>query len=289
MWPNFKTALLNRIKAVSPATYKGIFFKKFRQLNWENIKGRNIENEFLLLPFFLQKGSVFFDVGANLGQYVYMAGRIAGEENIYAFEPNPELSSRLRQIFPKTNVITEALSSSEGTARFKIPLFDERVIHTRGTLRTDHMEHEETNARLLDVKLNTLDAFTGKMAAKKISMVKIDVEGAEFEVIKGAAATLQEFRPILMVEIEQRHHNEPIQAKISSIEKDFAYTCYYLDPIRQCLMADFQTKSIEDLQDEAQHSRSRLFINNFIFIPNEAEPQKMTEAINNKIKSGQLS
>jgi len=283
--------IISKLKAIKqnleinlfPLSYKRKYFQNIDSLNWENIKNRNIENELLLIQFFLDSNSSFIDVGANLGQYIYKADGIVSRNNIFAFEPHPALNKRLSKLFPGINLSQDALSDSEGNTQFKIPYFNNREIHTRGTLKTEHIEVDETYSVLIDVHISTLDKFAEVNKIEKITLVKIDVEGAEFDVIKGASDMIKKFQPVFIIEIEQRHHQSNIMDFIMSLEEMGQYTCCYFDTMAQELKTDIKEKKIEDIQSLDNHGKNRLFINNFIFIPQE-EAAKKVEEINRKIK-----
>jgi FkbM family methyltransferase len=283
--------IISKLKAIKqnleinlfPLSYKRKYFQNIDSLNWKNIKNRNIENELLLIQYFLDSNASFIDVGANLGQYIFKADGIVSRNNIFAFEPHPALNKRLSKLFPGIHLSQDALSDSEGNTQFKIPYFNNREIHTRGTLKTEHVEVDETNSVLIDVHISTLDKFSEGKKIEKISLVKIDVEGAEFDVIKGASEMIKKFHPVFIIEIEQRHHQSPIMDFIVSLEETGQYTCCYFDTIAQEVKTDIKDKKIEDIQSLDNHGKNRLFINNFIFIPQE-EAAKKVEEINRKIK-----
>ena len=254
-----------------PLQVKHSFFNQIAQLNWTNIKDKNIENELLLIQLFLKQNpeGVFIDVGANLGQYLYQAEQCISKENIIGFEPHPQLNHRLKQLFKGCQIYEAALSDHQGTAQFKIPYFDSREIHTRGTLKTEHTELEETNAKLIEVDIDTIDHFTTSTGIQNVSVIKIDVEGAEFDVVKGAINTIQKNQPILIIEIEQRHHQIDIKEQIKSIEQMGNYLCLYFDALSQTLKQDVHSRSILELQSPENHAKNRQFINNFIFVPKQ--------------------
>ena len=254
-----------------PLKVKHSFFQQIAQLNWTNIKDKNIENELLLIQLFLKQSSegVFIDVGANLGQYLYQAEQCISNEKIFGFEPHPQLNQRLKRLFKGCHIYQVALSDQEGTAKFKIPYFDSREIHTRGTLKTEHKELEETNAKLIEVTIDTIDHFTSSNGIQNVSVIKIDVEGAEFDVVKGAKETIQKSQPILIIEIEQRHHQMDIKEHIKAIEQMGNYQCFYFEATSQTLKQDVHSKSILELQSPENHAKNRQFINNFIFVPKQ--------------------
>ncbi len=283
-----KAILLNIIQEVSPSVYKRIFFKKIDKLNWQSIKNKNIENELLLISYLLNENEVFVDIGANLGQYVFKASQITNPKNIYAFEPNPTLNKRLKKLFRDVQVIPEALSSEKGVFKFKIPIFGNKEIHTRGTLKTEHAEISETDYRIIEVKAGTLDDFAVSFNPEKIKLIKIDVEGAEFDVISGASALINKYQPVLIIEIEQRHHKDSIKEFMNEFEKKFSYKTFYFDPDLQQLKDDILKMDIDLIQSEVNHAKNRSFINNFIFLPISKFDSYFVDDINLKIRSKNL-
>lgn len=266
-----------------PAAYKAKFFRTIQSLNWQNIRSKNIENELLLLQYFLKKEDQFIDVGANLGQYLFVAEGLIPATQIYGFEPHPNLAKRLRQLFPKINISEDALSNSTGKTQFKIPYFDNREIHTRGTLKTEHRETGETRSKLIDVTINTLDNFAQTNQLQNIALIKIDVEGAEFDVVAGATAVIESQQPVMIIEIEQRHHNSNIADFIRNTEQQYNYTCYYFSAREQQFKNDIFSRDIAELQSADHHGKSRDFINNFIFVPNTGKHAIDIALINSNI------
>jgi hypothetical protein len=82
--------------------------------------------------------------------------------------------------------------------------------------------------------------------------------------VRGAKQTILKFRPTLMVEIEQRHHDEPVWNLIDEIE-GWKYTAHYLDreSFRLCPLAEDLIKAQNS--DEVKNKKN--YINNIIFIP----------------------
>lgn len=265
-----------------PKYYKSKFFRTIEQLNWENIKNENIENELLLLNFIYPKNGYFVDIGANLGQYVYKASRLTKESMIVAFEPNPFLAKRLKKLFPEAIIQKLALSHKPGVTQFKIPLFKDKLMHTRGTLKIEHNEIDETGYKLIEVKIDTLDQLIPHFK-ERVSFVKIDVEGAEFDVISGAENFINKFKPNIMIEIEQRHHATPILDFISNFNTRHQYTCYYFDTVDQKLKEVTNSFNVNVLQSMENHGKNRRYINNFIFTPNQGEFHLDIDSINRQI------
>ena len=90
--------LAENLQYISPTYYKSRFFKKLKGLTSQNLLERKVEPEFLWIKEILGKDSVFMDVGANVGAYLYTLENHLNLENIFAFEPNPQLFKRLKRL-----------------------------------------------------------------------------------------------------------------------------------------------------------------------------------------------
>jgi len=169
--------------------------------------------EFLSSRFI--EGGVFVDVGANVGAYSLRA--IARGMKAVSFEPNPEnvrLLKRNAELNDLTADVREfALGSSDGTVN----------ISQNGA--TSRIGNE---IKGVDVPLKTLDSFE----LPRVDLLKIDVEGYELEVLRGAKQTLARCHPPIMIEM---HHwiGAEAEAEIFDILKDAGYHFEYLDTYNQ--------------------------------------------------------
>lgn len=260
---NIYSQLAEYLQYISPSFYKQRFFKKLIHLNPANIMERKVEPEFLWLPQFLSKDAVFLDIGANVGAYIFSLESHLKPENIYAFEPNHQLYKRLKRLFPNSHISDIALSDNNTEAEFKIPVINGKNVHTRGTLQTDFHEQDEEKTILQKVKVRKLDDL--KINFSRLDFIKIDVEGNEMRTLFGAKETIRKHRPILMVEMEQRHHKTPIWQYISEIES-WDYKAYFLD--RDLLELSKLTEEFILLQNAKDVKNYKFYINNIIFLPN---------------------
>jgi len=247
-----------------PSLYKRRFYKKLHGLTFDNVKTRNVEFEFLLLSRFLQKDSIFFDIGVNKGSYLYQANQFIPEENIYGFEPHPVLYKKIKYLFPKAQVFNLALSDVQGVLKFKVPYIGKRESTGRGTLNINYKEPEETSCKIFDVQVDTLDNFIEKHKVGKLDFLKIDVEGAELNVIKGGRNSLLKFKPVMLVEAEERHHNNLVWNIIQPI-LELGYKVFYLD--RETIELKPFTQETPLRQDISEMNNKEEYINNFIFLP----------------------
>lgn len=247
---------------IVPQLYKQRFFKKQNQLTRENIIARKVEPELLWLTDFLPKDAVFIDVGANVGHFLYQLDYHLFPQNIYAFEPNQSLNKKLKRLFPKVNVFSVALSDENTTAEFKIPVLKGKQVNSRGTLQTDFKEENEEKTVIQKVKVVKLDDFEPLKKLKKLDFIKIDVEGNEMKTLRGAKETILKFRPTLMVEMEQRHHKEPLWNLISEVE-NWGFEAHYLD--RNSFELKKLTEDFINSQNAIFVKDYQNYINNIIF------------------------
>lgn len=271
--------------AISPGAYKNRYLKQYMNLSWKNYDEDKIEFEMLLLPYFLNPASIFFDVGCNIGSFTLIANKTISQHQIHAFEPIPELNVRLHKLFPSANIHLLALSNAKLKTQFKIPKINHTQLLTRGTLNTSYVEANEQGFITIDVQTNTLDNFIIENNIQKIDVIKIDVEGHEHEVIKGAVNTFSNFKPVLIIEIEQRHHTIDMATIMNDI-KQMGYRCFYFD--NQIFKIVELLQDAKDLQNKAHFEKSRKYVHNFIFIPTGKVEEKYVDSINQRIATDRL-
>lgn len=135
------------------------------------------------LASFIASASTFIDVGANVGLYASTFVRfekLYPGLKIYAFEANPDTFKRLSKTIENTNIkiFNTAISDDEKELDFMEGVVS-HVFAEKSYLRPYHLK----NSKIIKVKAKRLDGF--EIAGDAI-MLKIDVEGHEYEVLKGA-------------------------------------------------------------------------------------------------------
>jgi FkbM family methyltransferase len=260
--------LAEQLQYISPTFYKSRYFKKIDGLNSDNITSRNVEPEMLWLKNYLKKDSVFFDIGCNVGSYLRLVETIVKPENTFAFEPNQRLFERLQRLFPKVNLFSIALSDENTTAEFKVPIINGQEKNSRGTLRTDFSENNEERFITEKVKVQTLDNWILDKNISKIDLIKIDVEGNEMKTLRGAKESICKFKPVLLVEMEQRHHKENLKNLVQEIT-DWGFSANYLN--RKTFQLELVSDKIFLGQKNSEIEDKFSYINNFIFIPNSVK------------------
>lgn len=255
--------IAEKLQYISPSFYKQRYFKSLKNLTKENFSGRNVEPELVWIKEYLQNDAVILDIGANVGTFLYQFENKLKHQNIYAFEPNKKLNIRLKRLFPSMNIFSVALSDENTTAQFKVPIIKGKMVASRGTLNTSYKEKDEENSYTETVEVVKLDDWTKSKNIQKIDFIKIDVEGNEMKTLLGGKNTIKQFKPTLMVEMEQRHHNQPIWNKISEVE-NWGFEANYLN--RKTFTLEKLTEEIllTNISDEKNKTD---YINNIIFIP----------------------
>jgi FkbM family methyltransferase len=156
----------------------------------------NYEPELSCLSEYLSEGSIFVDVGANLGIYTVAAARRVGESGrVISFEPASNTFSILQRnitLNHLNNVIATqlALADKEGTRS----LFY-HVDASRHSLAENESIGFETITTI------GLDTFLSRNQIVRVNLMKIDVEGAEELVLRGAVEVLEKSRPVIVFEI----------------------------------------------------------------------------------------
>lgn len=131
----------------------------------------------------LRQGDLFVDIGANIGSYTILAGAVAGARCL-AFEPIPQTYEHLVR-----NINLNGIGDVVVARNIGIGKEDGELKFTSGLDTVNHVVGEhETSVASIAVPVKTLDEAMGDA---RPSVVKIDVEGFETNVIEGASATLR--------------------------------------------------------------------------------------------------
>jgi len=210
------------------------------------------------------------DVGANFGSYSEALGDLVGQKRMILCEPLPDLGPQLRRKFPRARIVDAAVSDSEGHAEISIPEINGLAFDTRASLEAIE-EHGQTGSRRLVVRTTTLDGLVKSEQLSSVGFIKIDVEGHEWSVLRGAEEVLASRRPLLLVEIECRHHDGPIEEVFSWLVQR-RYVGFFVDPAPTLALRETQEFVAHVHQDVQAHQRREFqkYLNNFFFVPDEA-------------------
>ncbi len=195
---------------------------------------KNTEKEIRILNTLVDESKASIDIGVYRGVYSYFLTQYS--HFVYAFEANPLLHSNLRSSFKNHNNIkieNLAVSSKEGYTSLRIPIrdvkaeydYDQKYKLGIATIHLDNKLENESFETFDQIKTTSLDSYKFK---HPIGFIKIDVEGHELEILKGAKNFLNTHKPIMIIEIEERHSGTPREEIISYI-KNFGYEAFYVN------------------------------------------------------------
>lgn len=157
---------------------------------WAGIRCESHEVSFILTA--LKPGMIFFDVGANAGLFAISAAKKIGVKGVFAFEPcssTCELLKRnlLLNRLADVNVVQVALGDSAGGGVLQINACGKDGLYTLG--QATHPSSKVIGQE--DVRITTLDVFMKDYNIPRVDVMKVDIEGAELMMFRGARNLLE--------------------------------------------------------------------------------------------------
>lgn len=169
--------------------------------------------DYALFMALVSADDVVIDVGANYGMYTLgVAKRLGPRGRVIAFEPDArslvllEQNVRLNHFERQVNCVGACVGDHDGTTDF-FAAIDPSFSGIHDTGRSETSSH-------LTLPIRTLDSILAELGATQVSLVKIDVEGAEWEVLRGAQQTLANSDPVIMLEISQKNLDDQRGGKL---------------------------------------------------------------------------
>jgi FkbM family methyltransferase len=158
----------------------------------------------------LHRPGAILDVGAHDGLLTIPLARLPGSR-VLAFEPLPRAFARLTAAVTEAfggmpghvSLHPEALGDQAGEVALSLPVLDGVPQEQWASTAKDYAAHEGGRIAVerIRVPMRTVDS----LALTDLTHLKLDAEGYEYEVVRGAAATLARCRPVCTLEIEERH------------------------------------------------------------------------------------
>lgn len=162
----------------------------------------------------------FLDIGANSGFYSLFAAAINPNCNVVAFEPLPSALKLLRENVARNNfenveVCSSALSNESKGGHFFVPR-SVRLPTGGSEFRVRNEVYDQ-----IPVLFQRLDSVVADRPNLKIDFMKIDTESSEPLVIQGGLATLQKFRPVILIEILSDDTGREIEKLFSNLRYNY--------------------------------------------------------------------
>lgn len=189
----------------------------------------------LLPPSARRNPGIVVDVGANRGTWTNGIAALIGGERFFAYEPNPTIYSELEAATRHLSITLRqaAVGAERGTVALRAEQVDQlsSVLPLRPELRAFHGSAAE-RTRLFEVPLVTLDEEL--VAIGEVGILKIDVQGFEREVLRGAREVLRRTR-VLMIEMLYRSYytgDATFEELHFDLTKTHALSLYVVGPPR---------------------------------------------------------
>jgi FkbM family methyltransferase len=175
-----------------------ILDKRITPVDTFNFDQYELEDSEMLYKL-VSDNDTIFDIGGNIGWYSnHLAKKLPGA-TIYSFEPIPETFAQLKrnaEMNHSGNIILNNFAFSDAVQTLKF-YYSPNIT---GASSSQNITENEGMVKL-ECPADTIDNFVAKNNVPKLDFIKCDVEGAEFFVYKGGAATIEKCKPIVFSEM----------------------------------------------------------------------------------------
>jgi FkbM family methyltransferase len=150
----------------------------------------------------IQPGNNVVDIGGHIGYYSLMASKRAGETGkVIAFEPVKRTHKRFTENIALNNVTNIELQHQ---ALFNST--EELEIYVGSDVNwgmSSFKQHEDSDGKTERIKAEPFDEFVKRHPLEKIDVIKMDAEGSEPYILEGMKESLEKFKPMLLIEIDE--------------------------------------------------------------------------------------
>jgi FkbM family methyltransferase len=183
----------------------------------------------------VRAGAVVFDIGANVGAHTLLLADLVGVTGqVYAFEPVCWAIDKLRRNLHLNPLLVDRVQAHQLLLTHSDTAAVPAGIHASWPLAADPDVHPTLRARRLTTEgawAITLDSFVAANAISRLDFVKLDVDGHECAVFRGAMNTLRRFRPVIVTELSPyvlEEGGDSLETLLRQIS-DLGYRLYALD------------------------------------------------------------
>jgi len=201
-----------------------------------------------LMVDLVKPGSTIVDAGANIGAYTAPLAKIFQSCSVHAFEPNPTMLVRLKRnlaLNRLTNVTVHEVGLSDECS--EKPLF---VVSGHNPALSSFISDPASKEKIQAVptKLETLDNIFA-MKDISVSLIKIDVQGYELKVLRGATRLIGKSKPCIILEYEEavfptREEANRVRNELEKLLNALNYGVYYISVYGPSLLAPVQWQNL---------------------------------------------
>ena len=188
----------------------------------------------LLRPL-IPQDAVVFDVGAHVGQFTKLFAQLARKGHIFACEPGTYARTILRVALRVNRIRNVAVLPLALGARCNLGILSVPVKKSGSYgFGLSHLGKEERDAEVELVSVTTLDTVVDRLNIDRLDFIKADIEGFELRFIEGARRTLLRFKPVLMLELDEKllvRAEDTLEAAWARLI-EFGYRPYKVNPAR---------------------------------------------------------
>jgi FkbM family methyltransferase len=209
---------------------------------WGASRGGEIYDEQLIATFYnniiFNRDTInFFDIGANTGSFIFLP-ILNKSIKCYAFEPNPlafealEENIKLNGLEDNVKPFNLGMWSEKKELELKVPLdMTDSGLATLGD-NPSRFQYDNKSGEYKNFKVNceTIDDLMESLQLESLDLLKIDTEGAELNILKGAEKTLREYQPSILLEYDDKNTTQFGYKKDDIVEllKSYGYSTFKL-------------------------------------------------------------
>jgi len=175
-------------------------------LGWSSLLYGTFEKEELeFVCRYVRRGESVMDIGANIGLFAVVMGRTVGQDGtVITFDPVPSHIVRLQANLKENGISAEAvyeLALGSTNGQMSLKMSDDTAYASM-----HEVEHGFGNGNVIQVNVRRLDDVWHERGTPMVSFIKMDVEGAELEVIEGGQEMLAHCHPTMLIEANTTQH-----------------------------------------------------------------------------------
>lgn len=224
---NYESEQINGVDLVVPLQNDGLvcFVSTKDLIGWKIFFFGEYEADTnKVLAKYIKPGDTVIEAGANIGSETLLISKIIGNGRLYAFEPNPYTFERLKmnlQINELTNVEAHDIALGEQDGMIHFHIYPKNFCNSG--MSSKYMETSKT--RKIDVVQKKLDSFVKEHGIVKVDFIKMDIQGAEMDMISGGLETIKRDKPTIFTEACEPYNDTKLLYRTL---KDCGYKIYLI-------------------------------------------------------------